>query len=267
MDLLRWILLGIGIVILAAVYLAGRRGQRADDHGPVADDHDDGVRDDTPPMPPVAARTTARPVKPAEHPPENLDDELSRLSDLIAEQRVPDKAIKADVAAKPAARPPVTSDKPTGTPRAPAAAGEEKFIILHITARPDLHFAGPDLLRSLETAGMVYGDMHIFHRPAGPATQATVFSLVNMLEPGTFDPDNMDGFTTVGLSLFLRLPGPLDGIAAFEAMLSAARQLADDLGGDLRDASRSILTRQTIEHMREDILEYQRRLRVAHASP
>ena len=41
-------------------------------------------------------------------------------------------------------------------------------------------------------------------------------------------------------------------------MIAAARKLSHELGGDLKDEQRSVLTAQTIEHYRQRIAEYER---------
>jgi cell division protein ZipA len=87
--------------------------------------------------------------------------------------------------------------------------------------------------------------------------------VANIVEPGTFDPDAMEGFSTPGLVLFLTLPGPFDAVRAFDAMVEAARSLANSLKGTVCDATRSVLTNQTIGHLREDIIDFQLRQRVA----
>ena len=84
----------------------------------------------------------------------------------------------------------------------------------------------------------------------------TVFSLVNMVEPGWFDPSSMDGFSTPGISLFLQLPGPLAGDVAFDVLVSEARELARELNAMVLDASRSTLTMQMEQHLREEVSQY-----------
>jgi cell division protein ZipA len=106
--------------------------------------------------------------------------------------------------------------------------------------------------------------MQIFHYQETDGNgQRTLFSAANIVEPGTFDPDAMENFSTPGLVLFLTLPGPFDAVRAFDAMVEAARSLANSLKGTVCDATRSVLTNQTIGHMREDIIDFQLRQRVA----
>jgi cell division protein ZipA len=55
------------------------------------------------------------------------------------------------------------------------------------------------------------------------------------------------------LALFMQLPGPLEGLKAFNAMVDCAQRLALELDAELQDATHSALTNQTIDHMREEI--------------
>ena len=54
----------------------------------------------------------------------------------------------------------------------------------------------------------------------------------------------------------------MDGVAVFADMLSTAERMAAILDGELQDETHSALTKQTIEHMREEILEYRRHMQL-----
>ena len=79
------------------------------------------------------------------------------------------------------------------------------------------------------------------------------------MQPGVFDIDNMSDIKTPGLVFFLSLPGPQDMMKAFDYMLETARTVARNLGADVLDESRSVLTGQAIEHSRQTIREMERR--------
>ena len=81
-----------------------------------------------------------------------------------------------------------------------------------------------------------------------------------MMQPGVFDIDNMADITTPGLVFFVTLPGPDDMVKAFDYMLETAQAVARNLGGDVLDESRSVLTRQTREHSHQRILDLERRM-------
>ena len=102
--------------------------------------------------------------------------------------------------------------------------------------------------------------MNIFHKRLSREHQSTViFSVANMLNPGTFDLNNMDEFTTLGISFFLALPTPINNLDAFEQMLVVAQEIRDTLGGDLKDDHRNGMTGQTIEHYRQRIRDFELR--------
>lgn len=121
--------------------------------------------------------------------------------------------------------------------------GQAGIIILHVMAEPGKSYHGRDLLSAFEDLGLVFGDMQIFHHygVGDMRTDRPLFHLADMLEPGSFDPDGMDDFTTRGLSLFMQLPPPLDPEAVFELMLSSARQLTEKLGGRIMNQDRQPL--------------------------
>ena len=45
----------------------------------------------------------------------------------------------------------------------------------------------------------------------------------------------------------------------YEAMLETARCLVKNLGGELRDQTHSVATKQTLEHYRQRIRDFERR--------
>jgi len=85
------------------------------------------------------------------------------------------------------------------------------------------------------------------------------FSLVNAVEPGTFELGSMDRLATPAVSLFMRAHELDDPVDVFDQMLEVAQGLADELGGEVKDDSHSVLTPQTIEHCREEIRNYRHR--------
>lgn len=149
-------------------------------------------------------------------------------------------------------------------PAPPEAAGEEKIVVISVMAPEGEVYVGRAVTDALEDCGLRLTEQGIYQRKldtrSGPVA---LYSAANILEPGTFDPGGVDQMETPGVALFLRLPGPFDGLAAFEQMLATARSLAGKLGGQVLDGRRCDLTTQAIEHIREDLLEYRRRAHLA----
>lgn len=144
--------------------------------------------------------------------------------------------------------------------RLPRDVDPEVFM-LNVVARDARGFKGEDILHILLACDLRFGDMNFFHRHEFEAGKGAIqFSVANMVQPGVFDIDNMSDFNTPGLVFFLTLPGPEDMMKAFDYMLETAQAVARNLGGDVLDESRSVLTKQTLEHSRQQIRDLERRM-------
>jgi len=139
-------------------------------------------------------------------------------------------------------------DAPSSTP--------QKIVTLRLVARDAGAFRGDDLILSLRGIGLRHGKFGIFHRYDGNDEGRTVFSAASLVEPGSFDLANIKEQELPGISLFLILPGPIDGVEAFDMMMEAARALAQALDAELLDESGSTLSIQRERYMREEIIQY-----------
>ncbi len=155
-------------------------------------------------------------------------------------------------------REPPASDKAASAASEPALFDEVLIII--VVARSEEGFSGAALQQSAMESGLRYGDMDIYHRHESMTGNGDVlFSMANALKPGTFNPDELEHTHIRAVSFFMGLPGPRHPKQALDLMIASARKLAQELGGDLKDDSRSVLTAQTIEHYRQRIAEYERK--------
>ncbi len=141
-----------------------------------------------------------------------------------------------------------------------AEAVEPQVVIAINVVAKDAPFKGPDLLHILLACDLRFGDMNIFHRHEQANGKGAVqFSMADSVEPGYFDLDSIDDFTTPGVCFFMSAPGPSEAIKAFEYMVETAQCLVTNLGGEMLDESRSAMTNQTLEHCRQQLLDFERR--------
>jgi cell division protein ZipA len=146
---------------------------------------------------------------------------------------------------------------------APAEPGErtgeikQKIVTLRLIARDGGAFKGDELILSLRGIGMRHGKFGIFHQHDGNDESRTVFSAASLVEPGSFDLANIKDQEIPGISLFLVLPGPVEGVEAFDMMMESSRALAQSLDAELLDESGSTLSIQRERYMREEIIQYQ----------
>ena len=145
---------------------------------------------------------------------------------------------------------------------APVPAGEQKIVTLRVIARNSGAFAGDDLVLSLRGIGMRHGKFGIFHRFEGSDEENIIFSAASLVEPGSFDMANIKEQKIPGISLFMVLPGPIDGAEGFDLMITASRALAQTLDAELLDETGSTLSIQRERYMREEIIQHQHSLAV-----
>ena len=138
---------------------------------------------------------------------------------------------------------------------------EPEVFMFNVVARSKQGFHGGDILHILLACDLRFGDMGFFHRHELEAGRGAVqFSVTNMMQPGVFDIDNMADMATPGLVFFLTLPGPDDMMQAFDYMLETAKAVARNLDADVLDESRSVVSKQTMEHSRQKVRDLELRL-------
>ncbi|MFW5825322.1 MAG: cell division protein ZipA, partial [Marinobacter sp.] len=181
-----------------------------------------------------------------------------------ARRKRPEPPMVTDVEEDTANRGPRSDEPRPGQPRAGAnRPPAEEVIVINVLASPEQgDFSGAALKKLFEACGLEHGDLDIYHRHETEATTSPVqFSVANAVEPGTFTPDKMAAMSTPGISFFMSLPGPTNSMQAFDFMLETAQAVVRNLGGELKDERRSVMTAQTIEHCRQRIREYERKRR------
>ena len=237
---LRWILVIVGVVIVASIFLFGNPDKK---RKPKATRREDSA--------PKRGRNrgASKRLEPT------LDGGGGTATGLAGSEggEEPGGQGELDIGAADSAAP-----KPPPRPRKPAGPPPEKIVSLFLLARDNHMINGAELLQATVSTGMEFGDMNIFHR-VHEVSERTVFSLANAAKPGHFERDEWNTFETSGVVLFLTLPGPANALDAWDAMLATARRIGEIVNADLLDEERSPFTRQREAQIREEMREYDRR--------
>jgi cell division protein ZipA len=166
-------------------------------------------------------------------------------------------SLDGDESAEESDNPSVDIESSDAKDEAPSPDGPQKIVTVRIVAREKKSFPGDELILTMRGIGLRHGKFGIFHRYDGSDETKTVFSAASLVEPGSFDLQNIKEQEIPGISLFLVLPGPIDSVEAFDMMLAAARTLTQSLDGELMDESGSTLSIQRERYLREEIIQFQ----------
>jgi cell division protein ZipA len=136
-----------------------------------------------------------------------------------------------------------------------APAGEQLFIPLTLITKVDQQLSGDTIQQATATAGLLLKDDGIYRFEVKDAQgyRQPLLGLANILEPGTFELAQMDQFATPGLVLYLHLPAPIEAREAFDHLIAVGHKLEELLEAELCDETRSVLTKQTIGHLKEKV--------------
>ncbi len=140
------------------------------------------------------------------------------------------------------------------------SAGEETpprplVLQLSVVAAAGARFNGPAIVRAAGRCRLEPGEMDIFHRRRGSASDGDlIFSMANLVKPGTFPFGAMAEFESPGLSLFTEIAGAPEDPQVLDEMLETARDLAHELGGVVLDDRRHRLSSEVENRLRQRVL-------------
>ncbi len=199
---------------------------------------------------PVRHEQAVREEKPAREP--GARDHRAERTPPLVTSEVEEDTARRDSPRRASSQPPAGANRPDA----------QEVIVINVLAKADKPFSGPALKKLFEACGLEHGDMDIYHRHEEADTTSPVqFSVANAVEPGTFRPGEMASMSTPGISFFMSMPGPTKPLQAFDFMFETAQCVVRNLGGELKDERRSVMTPQTVEHCRQRVREFERKRR------
>ncbi len=191
--------------------------------------------------------------------------DLSKTIDELELEDLPSMVVKKEIDDVEETQPEISEPAASVISETKEPESEElEVIVLNVHCAGNEPFVGTKLFDSMQQNGLLYGEMDIFHRHADlSGTGKVLFSVANMMQPGTLKHNDPAEFTTKGISFFMTLPCFGDPAQNFKLMLKTAQQIADDLGGNVLDDSRNMVTPDRLDAYRKQIQDF--KVRVAHS--
>src|SRR5271168_870021 len=230
---LRWILLGLSLVLLAGIWWWGaRRSRQAAGNAELRDikpiiepqrreeparreepqrsemlagdgdgDHERVGGEWVSPLEPLSIRTGEYECVPV------LDGPMMVNADSL---RMPAAATAPLVLGEISSRVPTLMPEPNergaaAAPQVPNSSERQKIVTLRVCAAGETRWPGAALLAALELHGLAYGRYQVFHRRH--VDGRSLFCVAGLVEPGTFDVARMAAEEFRGVTLFAVLPG------------------------------------------------------------
>jgi cell division protein ZipA len=267
MNTLRWILLILGIVLIAGIYFLGRRKERririrrepALEDQPLSVDvlrhrHAHSASGEA-----LENAEALSAVYAATDPSENVTGEVLEDADWLDFESLIKESVSVIPSQKPSSKTtPPKSPSSSSAPSVKNAASASSIlldgdlVVLHAFAREPDRIEGAELYALMQEHGYVRGRQDVFYKRN--SNEACL--VANAFKPGTF-PEVPEAFETRGVSLVLRLSKTDKPLDSFEEVLSLAHAFQERLDCRLYDSQRSSLTRQTITYLHDEIQQYQ----------
>ena len=241
MDELRWILLGLGAVLIVAVYFWGRHQKQSSVS----------INDTLPEAPSFSAMEDddrwvdgVSPVRvvikdDADDAPVVFAGASSAISD---EDKNADRDASTD-------KPDICETQKNDSSKTSDQAVIDDVVSLFLVVAKDEVIKGEQIYSACLGNNLQYGEMKIFHRINDEGE--TVFSLSDMMKPGWFDLEQINHHSTRGVSLFAQLSMVSDPVGVLDDMLLCAHSVATLLGAQLCGQDRMLLNESTVKLMRE----------------
>ena len=309
---LRWILLGLGLALIAGLWWWERRRPSAapeeslvrgpDRFEPRLDTETPGTGlaavPAAPPTPEPPMRALDGRLVPRGDPPLVTIDDLPENIDsvMLAPQPLPDERPETSEATEPTVaerrRSRSNPPPPTPPPAAPAATGhaspaadslaapppaeparppaerpprQQRIVAIRLLGDRERRIDGADLKKALAAEGLAFGRYAIFHRLVQGGRP--LYSIASLVEPGSFDEEQMASSLFPGISIFAVYPGPMAAPQAFDELLATARRLAERLSASLQDDAGSSLTGQRVLSIREELVHFEHLVVLSRSRP
>lgn len=275
MSNLRWILLILGILLVAGIYLFEKRrnteprGLRNKIREPAFEDvNQEKYLEDDFSAEISAGENAYEIIEPQlkksapsfKFPHEENQDilntnlEFADLTDLIREAVLDPHPVMAKAIEKAGLATMSQSTVVADKKKSESSLINGNIAVIYLLALDPVGLHGPLLKQVLSKLNIHYGEQHIFHYAENAEK---LFSIANLVEPGIFDLTTINTFKTPGLAVYMLLDKLEKPSQAFERMLQIVWELSNQLQAKICDVKSQTMNQLKVGKMLEDIKAYE----------
>jgi len=138
-------------------------------------------------------------------------------------------------------------------------------VVVYVLPTPGVQFRRELVMHSLQSLGCIPRndegfDYLILDDNSGKRVNR-LFTIHDVHDKGIFSHSIDAPQATNGLVFEMKLPGPIESVMAFEKLLDIASLIATKLNGVVCDDLQNRLTKQATTHIKDKIIDYNRKLR------
>ncbi len=173
----------------------------------------------------------------------SLDEKKPFLNEVSTDEIISVRKVTLEEAPPPQPAPISQPHNITALP----SASSEKTLMLFLLAKPKRQLAGYEMLQTILSVGLRFGEEQLFHCHQNQNGQGPILcSLAAATPTGTFDLPNIGAFNAKGLCLFMYLSdSPVLDAERLEKMIETGQQLAEGLDTYFLDDQRKPFTNET----------------------
>ncbi len=280
MDDLRWILSGVAVVIVAAVYFFSRARKKDQYFSPhdvekdmpsfSADNNLNNDWKDNVGTVPLVADTELENIVPLVTT-ENIDEPgIEKNAEVVQEDVVKKDESRQDEPVEnqpgenqlgedqstenqPGENKPAKNESSENSAEDDNDVAIDDIISVYVLAPQHEAIKGEQILSASYALNLEHGDMKIFHRYSETANREIQFSLANIQEPGWFEVNEMHQMETPGISFFMQVNLVENPSHVLDDMLICAHSMSTMLGAVLCSAQRKPLDEAYTSDLRDKV--------------
>jgi len=149
----------------------------------------------------------------------------------------------------------IPEDTRSEKPKPVSSTNKEPEVFVLLVMSTGQEFAMSSVNQALLGVGLTLSEQAIFVKKDNMGNP--FIKVANLLEPGTFPVEGIDGYSTPGVAMILELPTTVRAPAAMHELIMMGRKVSQRLNARLYNMERQLIKESDLQSMRDAALDYE----------